>query len=116
MQVAAKLKYARISPQKCRLIADMVRGKPVGLALNTLRFTPKKGAELVRKVLESAIANAENNHDLDVDSLVVAEAYVGKAIVMKRWTPRARGRVGRIEKHFSNITIVVREVEEKETA
>ena len=78
MQVAAKLKYARISPQKCRLVADMVRGKPVGLALNTLRFTPKKGAELVRKVLESAIANAENNLSADVDELKVQTITVDR--------------------------------------
>jgi len=116
MQVVAKLKYARISPQKCRLVADMVRGKSVGLALSTLRFTPKKGAELIRKVLESAIANAENNHDLDINQLVVAEAHVGKNLVMKRWTPRARGRVGRIEKFFSQLTIIVREAREQREA
>ncbi len=79
MQVAAKLKYARISPQKCRLVADMVRGKPVGQALSTLRFTPKKGAELVRKVLESAIANAENNHNADIDALKVDLIYIDEA-------------------------------------
>ena len=111
MQVAAKLKYARISPQKCRLVADMVRGQPVGQALSTLRFTPKKGAALVRKVLESAIANAENNHDLEVDDLVVAEAHVGNGIVMKRFSPRGRGRSGRVYKPFSHLTIVVRQVE-----
>jgi large subunit ribosomal protein L22 len=116
MQVAAKLKYARISPQKCRLVADLVRGQPVGLALNTLRFTPKKGAELVRKVLESAIANAENNHDLDVDDLIVAEAHVGKAIVMKRFHARGRGHAGGILKPFSNLTIVVRQVEDAKAA
>ena len=71
MQVSATLRHARISPQKCRLVADLVRGKPVGLAISTLRYTPKKGAELVRKVLESAVANAENNHNADIDALKV---------------------------------------------
>jgi large subunit ribosomal protein L22 len=106
----------RSSNQKLNLVAEMIRGKKVSAALADLSFSRKRVAGPVKKTLESAIANAENNHDLDVDSLVVAEAYVGKALVMKRWTPRARGRVGRIQKHFSNITIVVREVEEKETA
>ncbi|MDH5177150.1 MAG: 50S ribosomal protein L22, partial [Gammaproteobacteria bacterium] len=85
MQVAAKLKNARISPQKCRLVADMVRGKPVGNALATLRFTPKKGADLVRKVLESAIANAENNHNADIDALKVDLIYVDEAPTLKRF-------------------------------
>src|SRR5690606_33133496 len=98
MQVAAKLKYARISPQKCRLVADMVRGKPVGLALNTLRFTPKKGAKLVRKVLESAIANAENNLSADVDELKVQTITVDEAPVLKRFQARAKGRGNRIWK------------------
>ena len=80
--------------------------------MNDLEFSRKRIAKDVRKTLESAIANAENNHDLDVDALVVAEAYVGKALVMKRWQARARGRVGRIQKPFSNLTIVVREIEE----
>jgi large subunit ribosomal protein L22 len=90
----------------------MIRGKKVEKALADLTFSRKRIAVDVKKTLESAIANAENNHDLDVDDLVVAEAYVGKALVMKRWQPRARGRVGRIVKPFSNLTIVVREVEE----
>jgi large subunit ribosomal protein L22 len=102
----------RTSTQKLNLVAEMIRGKKVSAALADLSFSRKRVAGPVKKTLESAIANAENNHDLDVDSLVVAEAYVGKALVMKRWTPRARGRVGRIQKPFSNITIVVREVEE----
>jgi large subunit ribosomal protein L22 len=106
----------RSSTQKLNLVAEMIRGKKASAALADLKFSRKRVAGPVKKTLESAIANAENNHDLDVDSLVVAEAYVGKAIVMKRWTPRARGRVGRIEKHFSNITIVVREVEDQESA
>ena len=102
----------RISPQKLNLVAGMIRGKKVATALAELEFSRKRIAGQVRKTLESAIANAENNHDLDVDSLIVAEAHVGKALVMKRFKPRARGRVGRIEKPFSHLTIVVREVEE----
>ncbi|HET7298484.1 MAG TPA: 50S ribosomal protein L22 [Burkholderiales bacterium] len=107
MQVAAKLKYARISPQKCRLVADMVRGKPVGQALSTLRFTPKKGADLVRKVLESAIANAENNHNADIDTLKVEIIDIGEAPRFKRFHARAKGRGNRIVKRNSHITILV---------
>ncbi len=102
----------RVSPQKLNLVAGMIRGKKVSAALADLEFSRKRIAGQVRKTLESAIANAENNHDLDVDSLIVAEAHVGKALVMKRFKPRARGRVGRIMKPFSNLTIVVREIEE----
>ena len=102
----------RTSPQKLNLVAAMIRGKKVDTALADLTFSSKRIAGDVKKCLESAIANAENNHELDVDALVVAEAYVGKALVMKRWQPRARGRVGKILKPFSNLTIVVREVEE----
>ena len=102
----------RVSPQKLNLVAAMIRGKKVDKALADLTFSRKRIAGDVKKTLESAIANAENNHDLDVDNLVVAEAHVGKALVMKRWQPRARGRVGRIQKMFSHLTIVVREVEE----
>ncbi len=105
-------KTMKVSPQKLNLVAEMIRGKKVNAALADLTFSRKRIADDVRKTLESAIANAENNHQLDVDSLVVAEAFVGKSLVMKRWKPRARGRVGRIEKPFSNLTIVVREVEE----
>jgi len=102
----------RVSPQKLNLVAAMIRGKKVSAALADLSFSRKRIAGDVRKALESAIANAENNHDLDVDSLVVAQAHVGKAFVIKRWRARARGRTGRIHKPFSNLTIVVREVEE----
>lgn len=102
----------RVSPQKLNLVAQLIRGKKAGQALADLAFSRKRIARDVRKTLESAIANAENNHDLDVDDLVVAEAYVGKNLVMKRGTPRARGRYGRILKPFSQITIVVRQVEE----
>ena len=99
----------RTSPRKLNLVAQSIRGQKVDRALADLTFSPKRISQSVKKVLESAIANAENNHDLDVDELFVAEAYVGKNLIMKRWKPRARGRVGRIEKPFSQITIVVRE-------
>ena len=100
------------APRKLNLVAELIRGKKASAALADLTFSEKRIARDVKKTLESAIANAENNHDLDVDSLVVSEAFVGKAMVMKRWTPRARGRVGRIEKPFSHLTIVVREAGE----
>lgn len=103
----------RVSPQKLNLVAQLIRGKKVETALADLTFSRKRIANDVKKVLQSAIANAENNHDLDVDDLVVSEAYVGKNLVMKRWHARARGRVGRIQKPFSQITIVVRQVEEQ---
>jgi large subunit ribosomal protein L22 len=102
----------RVSPQKLNLVAALIRGLRVERALSDLAFSRKRIAGDVRKTLESAIANAENNHDLDVDDLVVAEAYVGRNLVMKRFRPRARGRVGRVVKPFSQITIVVREKEE----
>lgn len=101
----------RVSPQKLNLLAQLIRGKKVETALADLEFSRKRISHEVKKALESAIANAENNHELDVDDLIVSEAYVGKAMVMKRFSPRARGRAGRIEKPFSNITIVVREVQ-----
>ncbi len=99
----------RTSPRKLNLVAQSIRGHKVERALADLTFSPKRISASVKKVLESAIANAENNHDLDVDELFVSEAYVGKNLIMKRWKPRARGRVGRIEKPFSQITIVLRE-------
>ncbi|WP_316861775.1 50S ribosomal protein L22 [uncultured Cohaesibacter sp.] len=111
-EAKAVSRMLRTSPQKLNLVAAMIRGKKVDKALAELTFSSKRIAKDVKKCLESAIANAENNHELDVDSLIVAEAYVGKALVMKRWQPRARGRVGKILKPFSNLTIVVREVEE----
>jgi large subunit ribosomal protein L22 len=111
-EARAVARMLRVSPQKLNLVAGLIRGKKVQTALADLAFSRKRIARDVRKTLESAIANAENNHDLDVDDLVVAEAHVGKALVLKRWTPRARGRVGRIQKPFSNLTIVVRQVEE----
>ena len=113
MEAKAILRTARISPQKARLVADQVRGLPAERAVNLLKFSDKKAAALIKKVVESAIANAENNHGLDVDSLVVAEAWVGKNLVMKRGRPRARGRYGKIMKPFSEITIKVRQLEER---
>ena len=107
MHTFAKLKNARISPQKCRLVADVVRGKPVGLALATLKFMPKKGAELVLKVLESAIANAEHNHNADIDELKVARVEVDTAPMLKRFHARAKGRGNRIVKRNSHITVYV---------
>ena len=112
-EAMAKSKMLRTSPQKLNLVAAMIRGKKVEKALADLTFSRKRIAGDVKKVLQSAIANAENNHDLDVDDLIVSEAYVGKNLVMKRWHARARGRVGRIQKPFSQITIVVRQVEEQ---
>ena len=103
----------RVSPQKLNLVASMIRGKKVESALADLTFSRKRIATDVKKTLQSAIANAENNHGLDVDDLVVSEAFVGKAFVIKRFHARARGRAGRIEKPFSNLTVVVRQVEAK---
>ena len=102
----------RVSPQKLNLVAQSIRGKNVSTALAELSFSKRRIAVDVKKVLQSAIANAENNHQLDVDRLFVAEAHVGKKMVMKRWRARARGRVGRIQKPFSQITVIVREREE----
>jgi large subunit ribosomal protein L22 len=110
-EAKAVARLLRISPQKLNLVAGLIRGKKVASALADLEFSRKRIARDVRKCLESAIANAENNHDLDVDDLVVAEAYVGKALVMKRFHARGRGKAGGILKPFSNLTIVVREVE-----
>jgi len=107
MEVTAKLKYARISPQKCRLVADVVRGAPVGNAIATLRFMPKKAAEIVRKVIESAVANAENNNGADIDELKVHRIMVDTAPVLKRFAARAKGRGARIVKRNSHITVVV---------
>ena len=112
-EASAELRMVRVSPQKLNLVAGLIRGKKVSTALADLTFSRKRIAGPVKKLLESAVANAENNHSLDVDSLVVAQAYVGNSIVMKRWTPRGRGRVGRIFRRFAHMTIVVREAEEK---
>ncbi|WP_370252851.1 50S ribosomal protein L22 [Nioella sp.] len=109
----AKLRRLRTSPQKLHLVAQLIRGKKVDKALADLTFSQKRIAVDVKKCLQSAIANAENNHNLDVDELVVAEAYVGKNMVMKRGRPRGRGRFGRIVKPFAELTITVRQVEEQ---
>ncbi|MGD0632898.1 MAG: 50S ribosomal protein L22 [Beijerinckiaceae bacterium] len=109
-EAKAVCRMLRVSPQKLNLLAQLIRGKKVETALADLEFSRKRIALDVKKTLESAVANAENNHDLDVDDLIVAEAHVGKALVMKRFSPRARGRAGRITKPFANLTIVVREV------
>lgn len=102
-------KHIRVSPQKLNLVAQTIRGKSAGKAMTDLEFNPRRVSQDVRAVLQSAIANAENNHGLDIDRLFVAEAYVGKALVMKRFMARARGRGTRILKPFSNLTIIVRE-------
>jgi large subunit ribosomal protein L22 len=105
MQVTARLRHARISPQKCRLVADVVRGQPVGNAISTLKFMPKKGADIVLKVLESAVANAEHNHGADIDELKVALIQVDTAPTLKRFAARAKGRGARIIKRNSHITV-----------
>ncbi len=107
MQVSAKLRYARISPQKCRLVADQIRGRAVAEALNTLSFSPKKGAKIVKKLLESAIANAEHNNGADIDELTVSAVMVDEAPTFRRWEARAKGRGNRIIKRNSHITVQV---------
>jgi large subunit ribosomal protein L22 len=110
-EAKAVARMLRVSPQKLNLVAQLIRGKKVDMALSDLQFSSKRIARDVKKCLESAIANAENNHDLDVDDLIVAEAHVGKALVMKHFSPRGRGKMGRIMKPFSHLTIIVRQVE-----
>ena len=112
-EAMAKLRMLKTSPQKLNLLAGLIRGKKVDKALNDLTFSKKRIAADVKKCLQSAIANAENNNNLDVDELIVSEAYVGKNLTMKRGRPRARGRFGRIIKPFSEITIKVRQLEEQ---
>ena len=107
METAAKLKFARISPQKCRLIADQVRGLPVEKALDILKFSQKKAATIVGKVLESAIANAEHNEGADIDELAITQIYIDAGPTMKRIRPRAKGRANRIIKRTSHITLMV---------
>jgi large subunit ribosomal protein L22 len=111
-EAMAKLRMLKTSPQKLNLVAGLIRGKKVEKALSDLTFSKKRIAQDVKKCLQSAIANAENNHGLDVDELIVAEAWVGKNLVLKRGRPRGRGRFGRIQKPFSELTIKVRQVEE----
>ena len=110
-EAKAVSRVIRVSPQKLNLVAQLIRGKKVNIALADLEFSRKRIAKDVRKCLESAIANAENNHDLDVDDLVVSEAHVGKSLVIKRLHARGRGRAGAILKRFSHLTIVVRETQ-----
>ena len=112
-EAKAVARMLRVSPQKLNLLAQLIRGKKAATALAELEFSRKRISTEVKKCLESAIANAENNHDLDVDALIVSEAYVGKSLVMKRFHARGRGRASRIEKPFSHLTIVVREVQEE---
>lgn len=111
-EAKAFAKYIDSSPYKLNLVAEMIRRKPAYKALTDLQFSNKRVAQEVRKVLQSAVANAENNHGLDIDRLIVSEATVGKSVVMKRFMARARGRASRIEKFFSNLTIVVKELDE----
>jgi len=110
LEATAKVRMLKTSPQKLNLVSRMIRNKPVNIALAHLKFSKKRIANDVRKCLESAIANAENNHDLDIDELVVSEAYVGKNLVLKRGRPRARGRYGKILKPFSQLTIKVKQI------
>ena len=112
-EAMSKLRMLKTSPQKLNLVAGLIRGKKVERALNDLSFSKKRIAVDVKKCLQSAIANAENNHNLDVDGLIVSEAYVGKNLTLKRGRPRARGRFGRIIKPFSELTIKVRQLEEQ---
>ena len=116
MEVRAYLKSARLSPQKACLVADMVRGLDVEKALDVLSFSKQKGAVLIKKLLDSAISNAENNHQYDIDNLFVKEAFVGKSLVMKRFRPRAKGRASPIKKPFSRITIILEEKKEKKVS
>ena len=110
LEATAKVRMLKTSPQKLNLVSRMIRNKPVNIALAQLKFSKKRIANDVRKCLESAIANAENNHDLDIEDLVVSEAYVGKNLVLKRGRPRARGRYGKILKPFSQLTIKVKQI------
>ena len=112
-EAMAVSKMLKTSPQKLNLVAQMIRKKPVGKALSELTFSKRRAAQDVKKCLQSAIANAENNHGLDVDELIVAEAWVGKNLVLKRGRPRGRGRFGKIMKPFAQVTIKVRQVEEQ---
>ena len=108
-EARAKLSYARISSRKVKIVIDLIRNKSVGEALAILKFTPKAGAEIVEKLLNSAIANAQNNHNMDVDKLYVAEIYANQGPTLKRVMPRAQGRAFRIRKRTSHITVVLKE-------
>ena len=115
-EARAVLRMYRSSPQKLNLLAQQIRGLPVQKAIDEMQFSRKRAAADVRKLLKSAVANAENNHDLDIDSLVVAEAHVGKNLVMKRIRARARGRAARIMKPFSQLTVVLRDTSQEAEA
>jgi len=115
-EAMAKLRMLRTSPQQLNPVAQLIRCKKAAKALSDLTFSKKRISDDVKKCLQSAIANAENNHNLDVDDLIVAEAYVGKNLTMKRGRPRARGRFGKIVKPFSELTIKVRQVQAEEQA
>ena len=110
LEATAKVRMLKTSPQKLNLVSRMIRNKPVNIALSQLKFSKKRIALDVKKCLESAIANAENNHDLDIEELIVSEAFVGKNLVLKRGRPRARGRYGKILKPFSQLTIKVKQI------
>ena len=110
LEAIAKVRMLKTSPQKLNLVSKMIRNKPVNVALAQLKFSRKRIALDVKKCLESAVANAENNHDLDIEELIVSEAFVGKNLVLKRGRPRARGRYGKILKPFSQLTIKVRQI------
>tara|TARA_B100000965_G_scaffold404288_1_gene434600 strand:- start:1547 stop:1930 length:384 start_codon:yes stop_codon:yes gene_type:complete len=110
----AIMKNMRVSPSKANIVLEMIRGKKVSDALNILKFSSRSIAKDISKVLNSAISNAENNHQLDIDILKVSEAYCGKGMLMKRWRPRAKGRAGRIEKFFTNVTIKVAETQKEQ--
>ncbi len=111
MEAKAVARYVRIAPRKARLVADLIRGKDIQSALSTLKFTPTKGSKILEKVLNSAIANAEHNYDMDVNELYIAKAYVDEGPTLKRWRAKAMGRVGRIRKRTSHITIILKERE-----
>ena len=111
MEARAELKYARISPRKVSIILDLIRNKPVDLAMAILKHTPKAACESLEKLLKSAVANAENNHNMDVTKLYVAECHVGPGPILKRIRPRAQGRAFRIDKRASHITLVLKEKE-----
>ena len=111
MEAKATLKYVRISPRKAKLVIDLIRNKPVGEALSILRHTPKRASGIIEKLLDSAIANAENNHEMDIDKLYIARAYANQGPTLKRIRPRAQGRAFRIRKRTSHITLVLKEME-----
>jgi large subunit ribosomal protein L22 len=111
VEARATLKHVRISSRKAKIVLDLIRNKPVGEAISILKHTPKRASEIIEKILNSAIANAENNHDMDVDKLYIAQAYANQGPTLKRVRPRAQGRAFRIRKRTSHITLVLKEIE-----